>query len=108
MGWWWRSLPRNYIRVTIILPSFRKPSPHRYLFPVGVSALSTVTVEPWTLEGDGRRGPDARHRTMAVGADRLNDLSVDRLLDLSSATAVTLEGIDHCSSFSMARIVPHG
>jgi hypothetical protein len=23
------------------------------LFPVGVSALSTVTVKPWTLEGDG-------------------------------------------------------
>ena len=32
---------------------------------------------------------------MAVGADRVDNLSVDRLLDLSGATTVTLEGIDH-------------
>lgn len=62
---------------------------------MGVSALSTVTIEPWTLEGDGGRRPDARHRTMAVSTHRLNNLSVDRLLDLSGATTLTLEGIDH-------------
>jgi len=32
---------------------------------------------------------------VAVGTDRVDDLNVDRLLDLSGATAVTLEGIDH-------------
>ena len=72
-----------------------QPSPHRYLFPVGVSALSTVRVEPWTLEGDSGRGPDPIHRIVAVSTYRLNDLSVDRLLDLSGATAVTLKSIDH-------------
>jgi hypothetical protein len=39
---------------------------------------------------------------MAVSTHRLNNLSVDRLLDLSGATAVTLEGIDH--SFTASSI----
>jgi hypothetical protein len=75
---------------------------------VGVSALSTVTVEPWTLEGDGGRGPAARHRLVTISTDRVDDLSVDRLLDLSSATTLTLESVDHSSSFSMTRIVGQG
>jgi len=32
---------------------------------------------------------------MAVSTHRLKNLSVDRLLDLSGATTLTLEGIDH-------------
>jgi hypothetical protein len=32
---------------------------------------------------------------MAISTHRLNDLSVNRLLDLSGATAVTLKSIDH-------------
>jgi hypothetical protein len=39
---------------------------------------------------------------VAVGADRVDDLSVDRLLDLSGTTAVTLESIDH--SFTASSI----
>jgi hypothetical protein len=95
MGWGWRSLPRIYLRATIISPSFRRTSPHRYLFPVGVSALSTVTVEPWTLKGDSGGGPHAGHSSVTISTHRLNNLSVDGLLYFSSATALTLERIDH-------------
>jgi hypothetical protein len=39
---------------------------------------------------------------MAVGTHRSNYLSVNRLLDLSGATTLTLEGIDH--SFTASSI----
>ena len=69
---------------------------------MGVIALSTVTVEPWTLEGDGGRGPDPIHRIVAICTHRRDDLCVDRLLDLSGATTVTLESINH--SFTASSI----
>jgi hypothetical protein len=39
---------------------------------------------------------------MAVSTHRFNDLSVDRLLDLSGTAALTLESIDH--SFTASSI----
>jgi hypothetical protein len=96
-------LPRSYIRVTIISPPSGSTSPHRYpLSGGGYCFLSTVRVEPWTLEGDGGRGPAARHRLVAISTHRRNDLSVDRLLDLPGTTTLTLESIDH--SFTASSI----
>jgi hypothetical protein len=53
------------------------------------------SIKPWTLEGDSRRGPATRHRLVAISTDRLNDLSVNRLLDIPGATALALKRIDH-------------
>jgi hypothetical protein len=62
---------------------------------VGVSALSTVTIKAFTLEGDSGRRPDSLHRLVAISTHRLYYLSVDRLLDISGATALAVKRIDH-------------
>jgi hypothetical protein len=95
----WRSLPRCYLCVTIILLRVSNPfpqhtKPHQSIRWWGF-ALSTVTIEAFTLEGDSGRGPDSVHTTVAICTDWLNDLSVDRLLKFSGATALAVKRIDH-------------
>jgi hypothetical protein len=93
------AIPATYLYLcynNLTLLSRASNNPHRLRpLAVGVIALSTVGVEPWTLEGDSGRGPYSAHRTITICTDRRDDLSVDRLLDLSGTTTLTGESVDH-------------